>query len=187
MMRTLKYVILGLLMHSPMTGYDISKEFGSGLGTFWSAKHSQIYPELKRLNEEGLVRFSTVIQGERLETKVYTITDAGKEDFLRWLSQDPPLEPTAKDVFRLRTYYSRWMPEENYLELIRKQEDKHRERLGYLTEDKNRKYEEIDPAGLTGEARGDYLVLTGAIMRERAYLEWLEECRKMVNEWRKGK
>ena len=45
-MRTLKYAILGLLMRSPVTGYDIAKEFGDGLGCFWSAKHSQIYPEL---------------------------------------------------------------------------------------------------------------------------------------------
>ena len=33
-MRTLKYAILGLLMQSPMTGYDISKAFGVGLGSF---------------------------------------------------------------------------------------------------------------------------------------------------------
>lgn len=187
MMRTLKYAILGLLMHSPMTGYDISKAFGPGLGTFWSAKHSQIYPELKKLDEEGLVRFSTVIQGEKLETKVYEITDAGKEDFLLWLSQDPPLEPTAKDVFRLRSYYSRWMPEETYLDLIRKQKKKHREKLEFLLDEKNGKYEGTDPVTLTGEARGDYLVLTGAIMREITYLDWLEECRKLVNEWKKRK
>ena len=65
-MRTLKYAILGLLMQSSVTGYDISKAFGDGLGSFWSAKHSQIYPELKRLTEEGLIRYRTVIQGEKL-------------------------------------------------------------------------------------------------------------------------
>ena len=56
-MRTLKYAILGLLMQSSVTGYDISKAFSDGLGSFWSAKHSQIYPELKRLTEEGLIRY----------------------------------------------------------------------------------------------------------------------------------
>lgn len=66
-MRTLKYAILGLLMRSPVTGYDIAKEFGDGLGCFWSAKHSQIYPELKRLTDDGLIQFRTVIQGERME------------------------------------------------------------------------------------------------------------------------
>ena len=76
-MRTLKYAILGLLMRSPVTGYDIAKEFGDGLGCFWSAKHSQIYPELKRLTDDGLIQFRTVIQGERMEKKLYEITDKG--------------------------------------------------------------------------------------------------------------
>ena len=120
-MRTLKYAILGLLMQSPMTGYDISKAFGVGLGSFWSAKHSQIYPELKRLAEEGLIRYSTVIQGEKLEKKLYEITPSGKQDFLAWLDQDQPLDPTPKDVFRLRSYYSQWLSEEAYLELLQKQ------------------------------------------------------------------
>ena len=30
-MRTLKYVILGLLMRHPMSGYDITKEFQNSL------------------------------------------------------------------------------------------------------------------------------------------------------------
>ncbi len=47
-MRTLKYAILGLVSQKPMTGYDIYKEFDGPIGNFWSAKHSQIYPELKK-------------------------------------------------------------------------------------------------------------------------------------------
>lgn len=184
MMRTLKYAILGLLMQSPMTGYDISKAFGHGLGSFWSAKHSQIYPELKRLTEEGLVQFATVIQGEKLEKKVYEITDLGKEDFLQWLSLDPPLEPTAKDVFRLRSYYSQWLPEEKYLELLQKQIVKHTHKLDFLVKQKKDNYANVDPVNLTGEARGDYLVLTGAIMRENTYLDWLKESQQLVTKWK---
>lgn len=183
-MRTLKYAILGLLMQSPMTGYDIYKAFGPGLGSFWSAKHSQIYPELKRLTEEGLVRFTTVIQGEKMEKKVYEITERGKEDFLQWLSLDPPLEPTAKDVFRLRSYYSQWLPEETYLELIRQQIIKHTQKLDFLLKRKRDYYESVDPVSLTGEARGDYLVLTGAIIRENAYLDWLKWSQELVTAWK---
>ncbi len=110
-MRALKYAILGLLMQAPVTGYDISKAFGVGLGSFWNAKHSQIYPELKRLTEEGLIEYRTVIQGEKLEKKLYEITPAGKEDFLAWLAQDQPLDPTPKDGVQLRSYDSEWLPE----------------------------------------------------------------------------
>lgn len=111
---------------------DISKAFGDGLGSFWSAKHSQIYPELKRLTEEGLIRYRTVIQGEKLEKKLYEITDAGREDFLQWLIQDPPLDPTPKDVFKLRSYFSQWLSSENYLSLLSSQIKKRSEKLALL-------------------------------------------------------
>lgn len=63
-MRVLKYAILGLLDQHELTGYDITKHFKDSLGQFWSAKHSQIYPELKRLTEEGFIEFDIHIQGK---------------------------------------------------------------------------------------------------------------------------
>ena len=50
-MRVLKYAILGLLNQKSMSGYELSSEFESALNEFWNAKHSQIYPELKKLTE----------------------------------------------------------------------------------------------------------------------------------------
>lgn len=182
-MRTLKYAILGLMMQAPVTGYDIAKAFGPGLGSFWSAKHSQIYPELKRLTEEGLIRYSVVTQGERMEKKLYKITDVGQEDFMRWLSQDPPLEPTPKDVFRLRSYYSQWLAEEDYLRLLESQIEKRTQKYSYLKERLDRNYKNVDPSTLTGAARGDYMVLSGAVMREQNYLDWLYQCRNLVSCW----
>ncbi len=182
-MRTLKYAILGLMMQAPVTGYDIAKAFGPGLGSFWSAKHSQIYPELKRLTEEGLIQFSVVTQGERMEKKLYEVTDAGQEDFMQWLLQDPPLEPTPKDVFRLRSYYSQWLTEEDYLRLIQKQIEKRTQKHSYLKERLDRYYKNADLTALTGAARGDYLVLSGAVMREQNYLDWLCQCRELVSCW----
>ena len=64
-MGTLKYAILGLLNRKNMTGYDLSKEFETTLFEFWNAKHSQIYPELKSLSENGLVRYEVEITGKR--------------------------------------------------------------------------------------------------------------------------
>ena len=34
---------------------DLAQQLDGGLGWFWSASHSQIYPELKRLEDAGLV------------------------------------------------------------------------------------------------------------------------------------
>ena len=83
-MGTLKYAILGLLNRNEMTGYELSKEFETTLFEFWNAKHSQIYPELKSLNAEGLIQYRVEITGNVLEKKVYTITDEGRRDFSEW-------------------------------------------------------------------------------------------------------
>ena len=101
-MRILKYAILGLLNKTPMTGYDLTKEFNHELANFWYAKHSQIYPELKKLTQEELVTFDIQISGDVLEKKQYSITAKGKQEFMEWLSKEELLPKTAKDVFRLR-------------------------------------------------------------------------------------
>ena len=63
-MRTLRYAILGLVDRKPTTGYDIAKEFKEReLSNFWSARHSQIYPELRKLTEEGLLEYEVEIMG----------------------------------------------------------------------------------------------------------------------------
>lgn len=174
-MRTLKYAILGLLSRGPLTGYDIAKEFGSDLGNFWSAQHSQIYPELKKLTDEGLVVFHTVTHGEKLEKKLYTITAAGRDDFLQWLSRDEPLEPTPKDIFKLKTYFSDALPAPEFLLQFQSQLKKREAKLAMLKQHMERLYGHTTPVALPGILRGNYLVLQGAILREKAYVEWLKQ------------
>lgn len=174
-MRILKYAILALITREAMTGYDITKEFNSNdLSNFWYAKHSQIYPELRKLVKEGLLTYKIVIQGEKMEKKLYSITDKGHRDLLEWLTQDEPLEPSPKDVFRLRTYFSDLMtPEELNTHLISQLEKRtvRKNNLQYIMDS----YYESIPNILTKEF-GDYMVLKGAIMREDSYIEWLNHC-----------
>ncbi len=175
-MRTLKYAILGLLSREPLTGYDIARMFGEGLGSFWSAKHSQIYPELKRLTDEGLVHFQTIIHGERLEKKLYTITPAGKADFAQWMHIHEPLEPTPKDVFKLKTYYCDALSPSEMAEHFQDQLTKRLAKVEYLQGIMDKSYTGKTIRDLSGPPLGDYLVLKAAIMRETTYVHWLEQC-----------
>ncbi len=109
-MGTLKYAILGLLNRNEMTGYELSKEFETTLFEFWNAKHSQIYPELKSLNAEGLIQYRVEITGNVLEKKVYTITDEGRRDFSEWEETLCPIQTASKDESRLRLFSSVFLP-----------------------------------------------------------------------------
>lgn len=172
-MRTLKYAILGLLNRKPMTGYDISKEFGSQLAEFWSAKHSQIYPELKKLVDEGLIFFNIEISGDVLEKKVYYITEKGKEEFFKWLAKDQPMESTPKNIFKLRMYFSNNLNIEKRIQLLKSQLIQHEDRLAFLQSQKNA-YDKIP--NINSNSFGDYLVLDGAIIREKGTIKWLKKC-----------
>lgn len=176
-MHTLKYVILGLLMRHPMSGYDITKEFQNGLTEFWDAKHSQIYPELRKLSDEGLITYEVQISGEALEKKVYSLTDQGRQEFRAWVEEDVDTIPFQRDVFRLKLYFSDNLEPEAALRIIDAQRQLHQSKLDHL-EDKVRRFFGTAPKRGT-PAFGDYVVITGAIMREQAYLQWLDACKDL--------
>ena len=177
-MRTLKYAILGLVNRMPMTGYDITGEFNNNhLANFWYAKHSQVYPELGRLADEGLLTCQVVIQGEKMEKKLYTITEAGRQELKEWLLQEDPLGPTPKDVFRLRMYFSDFISREEMKTHLKNQIKKHMDKRQYLLDIMEHNHQNHVPALGTKEY-GDFLVLEGAILRESSYIEWLENAMK---------
>ena len=102
---SLRYAILGYLSTGPGTGYDLSRQFDTGLGWFWSARHSQIYPELKRLADAGLVQRHDAVAGEVFDKFVYTITDEGRAELRQWAAA-PPAYPPNRDGERLQLIFS---------------------------------------------------------------------------------
>ena len=48
-------VILGLLAIGPRSGYEIKATVDRSTRYFWAASYGQIYPELRRLEREGLI------------------------------------------------------------------------------------------------------------------------------------
>nr|WP_313789453.1 PadR family transcriptional regulator [Paenibacillus larvae] len=67
--RILKHAILGLVSREDMSGYDITSEFKKAIGQFWSAKHSQIYVELKNLLNDDLITRYIEMSGAKLEKR----------------------------------------------------------------------------------------------------------------------
>src|SRR5690349_5022418 len=93
---SLRFAILGLLARESLTGYDLTKRFDTTIAFFWSAKHSQIYPELATLTKEGLVTYEVVTQTSKPNKKVYTITPEGIAALAAWVSE-PRDKRTVKD------------------------------------------------------------------------------------------
>lgn len=102
---SLKYAILGYLSSGVGSGYDLVQQLDGGLGWFWAASHSQIYPELRRLESAGLIAGTTTTVGDRLEKTVYELTDKGAEELRSWTLGAPEYRPN-RDPERLQLIFS---------------------------------------------------------------------------------
>ncbi|WP_432559686.1 PadR family transcriptional regulator [Granulicoccus sp. GXG6511] len=102
---SLKFALLALLTGSPMTGYEIGKSFDASVGHVWNAPGSQIYPELRRLANAGLLNVEEVPEGRR--KKIYSVTAAGRESLREWMNSPSTPEPTRENHF-LKAAYLDW-------------------------------------------------------------------------------
>src|SRR4029078_7561434 len=94
-------VILGLLALGPRSGYEIKTTVDRSTRFFWAASYGQIYPELKRLESEGLVVGEDSPNGRRAR-RVYRLTDAGGAELERWLlGRDTTVELRDENLLRL--------------------------------------------------------------------------------------
>jgi DNA-binding PadR family transcriptional regulator len=98
------YVILGMVSREPRSGYEIKAVVDDSVRFFWAASYGQIYPELKRLTEAGLVEGSDVPRGERKRT-VYAITAEGETALVEWLRQ-PPETTEMREEGLLKLFFS---------------------------------------------------------------------------------
>lgn len=104
---SLRHALLALLSAQPMTGYDVYRYFDSSLSYVWHAPHTQIYPELRRLEDSGLVRSEEISRGERGRKRRYHISAAGLDEFRRWVNEPLPLQ-RERDAHKLKAAYFEW-------------------------------------------------------------------------------
>lgn len=104
---SLAYGILGFLNYGPMSGYDLAKAFESSLDFFWHAQSSQVYLELKKLEKQGCICGHTVIQKERPNKRVFSITETGRTRFMDWLAEEDGEDATHfKSAFLMKIFFS---------------------------------------------------------------------------------
>jgi PadR family transcriptional regulator AphA len=103
---SLRHAVLALLEVTPMTGYELAKQFDQSVTYVWKAQHSQIYTELRRLEAEGLLAASTVPRGvKELATKrAYRLTDAGAAELQRWVTAIEPPAGVRDPAYVKATY-----------------------------------------------------------------------------------
>jgi DNA-binding PadR family transcriptional regulator len=165
--------MLGLLLDGPATGYELAKRFDASVANFWHALPQQLYQELSRLEDEGLVAGETVLQTSRPNKRVYGITDAGRDALASWI-ETPARIRSTKDDLLVKVYASDLRESEQIIrqleESIAVREDKlaHYEGLRDLMFHGRTEEEFL----ATTHRAGPYLALKRGLSFERNCIDW---------------
>lgn len=175
--KKMDYVLLGLLSHESMTGYEIKKRLDTSLRFFWGGSYGSIYPTLNQLEAEGKVTKENTSSNGR-EKLSYSITDKGTEALREWLKQ-----PAEKDELRyetlLKLFFGNATGFEGAREHIERFEEKCRNELQIL----NMLAESLSQYLEDDTHKHYYLTVRFGMKNYEAYLEWCKDARILIEEW----
>ena len=160
----LRYALLGAIADRPRTGYELLKHFEQSLAYAWPASHSQIYPELARLRDDGLIEQTG--SGAR-NSKTYAVTDAGLEEVRRWLRETEPDRRVRSDG-ALRIFFLWLLEPHEAIAKLAEERAYWRKRLAELERIK------AGPRGPGRKEQAFGIALEGGIRGIESRLDWLD-------------
>jgi DNA-binding PadR family transcriptional regulator len=123
----LELAILGLLLESPMHGYELRKRLTGLLGAFRAFSYGSLYPALRRMQSQGLIAENAAPAG----TRVYEMTDVGRQRFSELVADTGPHNYTD-DGFGVHLAFFNRTPAEARMRILegrRRQVEERREGL----------------------------------------------------------
>ncbi len=98
--------MLGMISMKPMSGYEIKQSMEKSLGYFWQESYGQIYPTLKILEIEGLVKSKSKLQSKGVEKIIYSITSLGEKELVGWLKKEVEI-PIYRNELLLKLFFGK--------------------------------------------------------------------------------
>ncbi|WP_030690168.1 PadR family transcriptional regulator [Streptomyces globisporus] len=93
---SLKHAVLAALLEGEASGYDLAKIFDVSVANFWAATPQQLYRELERLAEAGLITARVVEQERRPNKRMFSLTEPGRQDLVAYTTT-PPRPSAVRD------------------------------------------------------------------------------------------
>ena len=173
-----RYAILGMISTGPMSGYDIKKAIEDSVANFWRESYGQIYPILKQLADAGLTTSHTEKQEGKPERYVYTLTDKGREELVRWLTE--PVEHAVKrNELLLKLFFGHEVPVATNIEHIRQ----YRALLAELVQRYSNIIAYLDQRCTTEpEILYSRITVSYGLHRTRALLQWCDETMEQLRQ-----
>ncbi|OBI31537.1 PadR family transcriptional regulator [Mycobacterium sp. E2238] len=179
---SLRDAVLAALLEGESSGYDLAKEFDASVANFWMATPQQLYRELDRLAEQGLIAARVVHQERRPNKRLFSLTDAGREAIQEFTAR-PPKPSVIRDELLIKVQAADAGDTRAVRESIV-------ERLQWATA-KLQRYERLRARMLDGcdeedflahaQRIGPYLTLLRGIAFEEENIRWAERALSAVD------
>ncbi|MQY14738.1 hypothetical protein SRB5_49140 [Streptomyces sp. RB5] len=168
---SLPHAILTALLEKPSSGLELTRRFDMSIGYFWSATHQQIYRELGRLEQGGLIRVLPSDQPARGQKREYEVLPAGRAELTAWVGteQDPRIQ---REPLFLRLRAAAVVGTDGLLAELRRHRELHTRQLAEYERIQERDFAAPDPPAAQ---RLRYLVLKAGIGLEGHWTAWLTE------------
>ena len=100
------YLVLGLLLDGPASGYELGARASRAVAYFWPITRSHIYAELPKLVDRGHATVQHVVQEAVPDKRVYTATDAGLHAFRGWLDGFNTVSERARQPLQIQLHFA---------------------------------------------------------------------------------
>lgn len=173
---TTRYIILGLLSHENLSGYDIKKQIDMMISRFWDVGYNQIYPTLAGLERDGMVIKSVSQEAKGPQKHIYTITEAGRESLAEWLALPEEKEYTKYGIL-LKLFFSSEMPSDSSIERIQAFQGRHRQNLNLI------RLFKANLENVLGQEKDHLYYYITVLFGEKvynAYLDWADEALRLL-------
>jgi DNA-binding PadR family transcriptional regulator len=180
----LRHAVLAALLEGEASGYQLAKRFDVSVANFWSATPQQLYRELDRLEADGLVRARLVRQQKRPDKRVFTLTDAGRQD-LRHFTGAPAKPVAMRDELLVKLQ----VVDVGDADAITKELIARLERAQAKLALYDRLLDDmldgrtVDSYERDADRIGPYLTLMGGRMYEQTNIRWCTEALEVLNSW----
>lgn len=174
--RKIDMVILGLLAHENLTGYDIKKRIDNGISFFWKGSFGSIYPALSSMEEEGFVKKAKSAGADsKREKRYYSITVKGRKYLQEWLEDSKSVNDLKYETL-LKLFFGGVTSPEVSINTIKEFEREvteslyvlkmYKDNLSHVLKEKDHVYY--------------YLTVSFGVETYEGYLRWCKEAYKML-------
>ena len=167
-------VILGLLSHEDLTGYDIKKRIDGSIRFFWKGSFGNIYPALKEMEEQGLIEKRDVSNAGRGKI-TYRITQQGRMALRDWLDDEQAVNEIRYETL-LKTFFGGSTNKQTTVHNIEVFESRVREDLKLM-----KAYcDNLKTAMDQEDHLYYYLTASFGVESYEAYLKWCTKAKKIL-------